>query len=103
MLFMILVIIFNVTAGGWLFLVRIEENWVPPTYYVYPASFGRNFLEQSPLYEYFTSLYYMEMLLLISGDAGPVTGIQLGVAVFISVIGSLINANLFAVMVTYIQ
>lgn len=73
MLFMILVIIFNVTAGGWLFIARSEANWVPPTYYIYPATMNRSFLEESPLYEYFTSLYYMEMLLLISGDAGPVT------------------------------
>ena len=103
MLFMILVIIFNVTAGGWLFLARLEANWVPPTYYLFPVSFNRSFLEESPIYEYFTSLYYMEMLLLISGDAGPVSEWQLGLAVFISLIGSLINANLFAVMVTYIQ
>lgn len=86
-----LVIYLHLIACLWYFLVRIDNEWMPPLDYVWVKT---DFYELSIPMKYYLSLYH-SVLMLTGNDIGPRGAYQvLFVAIAISM-GAIINAQLF--------
>ena len=75
----------------WYYIVRQNEEWIPPLDYIYLKT---DIYDRSINYQYWMSLYHA-VLMLTGNDLGPRGSFQIAfVAIFVT-IGAIINANIF--------
>lgn len=91
-----LVLTYHIFACLW---AALSNRWIPPYDWLNPDN-----ANASPGYveSYFRSLHYSEMAGIASGEVGPTSQVELGLATGFIILGAMINANAFAIMSDFI-
>lgn len=93
-----LILYLHLIGCFWFYLARQDQEWRPP----YEYDDVTEIYEESPFFQYITSLYY-SVLLLAGNDMGPQGSVQIIVATVLIFAASIINANIFGNIAVLLQ
>lgn len=95
-----LIMYLHLLGCAWYFLIKHDEEWIPPLDYVYVTT---NFFNESTNYKYWMSIYHA-VLVLTGNDIGPRNSIiqVTFVAVFVT-FGAIVNAYIFGELVVLVS
>lgn len=94
--------LYHVFACYWmLVLAASSAQWIPPVDWVSPADSAFNM--QPLLLQHLQAFYYSIIAMLNVGETGPPSSLALLYSGASMVIGALVNAHLFGLMIAYIQ
>ena len=102
-----LLALYHLIASGWRLLVAYEAErniatWLAPVFWVNPER-APEFLSLSRDHQHLLSFYYTEIAMLNVGETGPRSVSTLLAAGAAMVMGALVNAHLFGLMIAYVQ
>lgn len=83
-----LVLYLHLVGCLWFFMVRQNEEWIPPYDYVWIKT---DLFERSITYQYFASVYH-SVLMLTGNDVGPRGSLQVLFVAFFIALGAIVNA-----------